>query len=174
MQLLVQQVINMGQKHVPSMIDLAMWASCQHSVQRRLLNQKYALRNSLRFSFSHLVLCSAFNFIPKGANFCLFRSTSPNLRNEVLIMVTMKVTGFWVVTSCSLIEVYQHFRGTLLRNVGRLLPGNTASHCRSLFNLPSFYILHVSDTRGNFQQHTTPYNESRLHIKKLIILFKLL
>ena len=39
-----------------------MWASCQHSVQRRLLNQKYALRNSLRFSFSHLVLCSAYLF----------------------------------------------------------------------------------------------------------------
>lgn len=79
-----------------------------------------------------------FNFILKGANFCLFVSTSPNSRNEVLMMVTMKVTGFWVVTRCSLIEVYQHFRGIFLRNVGRPLPGNTASHCRSLFNLLLF------------------------------------
>jgi len=90
------------------------------------------------------------------------------------MMVTMKVTGFWYVTPCSLVEVYQHFRGSFLRNVGRLLPGNMASHCRSLLNLRLFYILHVSDTGGNIQQHTTPYNESHLHIKKLIVLFKLL
>jgi hypothetical protein len=31
------------------------------------------------------------------------------VRSEVLTAVTMKITGFWDVTPCSLIEVYLHF-----------------------------------------------------------------
>jgi hypothetical protein len=31
---------------------------------------------------------------------------------EVLMVASMKMTVFWVVVQCSLVEVYQHFRGT--------------------------------------------------------------
>lgn len=120
--------------------------------------------------YAYLQLISSWG----GQVFCLFASTAPNLRHEVLMMVTVKITGFWHVMPCSLVEVYQHFIKSILRNVGRLLPRNMASHCRSLLNLHLFYILHVSDTWGNIQQHATPYNESHLHIKRLILLFKLL
>jgi len=86
---------------------------------------------------------SVFNFILKGTNFCSFVSTALNSRHEVLMMVTMKITGFWHVTPCSLVEVYQHFSGIFHRNIGRLRPDYTASHCRSPLNLHLFYILHV-------------------------------
>jgi hypothetical protein len=119
-----------------------------------------------------------FNFILKGTNFWAFGSTTPNLRLAVLIMVVMKSTGFWDVLLCCLLEVYQHSQGRVLRNVTTLLPGNTVAHHRSLFNLhPIHFHFYVSDTWGNFpgkKKPLPPCNESHLHIKKLIILFKLL
>jgi hypothetical protein len=54
---------------------------------------------------------------------------------EVLTVVSMKIAVFWVVTPCSLVEVYQRFRGPDRPddggskdhlNVGKLLPDYTA------------------------------------------------
>jgi hypothetical protein len=43
----------------------------------------------------------------------------------------MKITIFWDAVSCSLVEVYQRFRGSKhLWNVGRFLPDYMAQHPR--------------------------------------------
>jgi hypothetical protein len=53
---------------------------------------------------------------------------------EVLTAVSMKMAGFWVVAPCSLVEVYQRYRGPCCHhqqgdvthgNVGKLLPDYT-------------------------------------------------
>jgi hypothetical protein len=42
---------------------------------------------------------------------------------EVLTAVSMNIAVFWVVAPCSLVEVYQHFRGPCcLHHQGKLLP----------------------------------------------------
>jgi hypothetical protein len=66
------------------------------------------------------------------------------VRFQVLTAASMKIIVFWDVAPCSLIEVYQRFRGTYcihhhspddggskhLRNVGKFLPDYTAQHPR--------------------------------------------
>jgi hypothetical protein len=56
------------------------------------------------------------------------------VRFEVLMVASIKMAIFWVVASCTLVEVYRHFRGasdaiplmteaaSTSPNVGKLLP----------------------------------------------------
>jgi hypothetical protein len=41
-----------------------------------------------------------------------YRTHSQRVGFEVVIAASMKIANLWVVTSCSLVEVYQCFRGT--------------------------------------------------------------
>jgi hypothetical protein len=73
------------------------------------------------------------------------------VRFQVLTAAGMKVIAFWDVAPCSLVEVYQRFRGACwlyrqgydwgskhLWNVGKLLPDYTAQHPR----WQSSYVCH--------------------------------
>jgi hypothetical protein len=59
------------------------------------------------------------------------KNESSHVRFEVLTAVSTKMAVFWVVAPCSLVEVYQHFRGPCclhhqgsmdLWNIGKILP----------------------------------------------------
>jgi hypothetical protein len=69
---------------------------------------------------------------------------------EVLTAVSTKMAVFWVVTLCSLVEVYQRFRGP----------------CCLLFAL-MMEAARTSETLVNFYQTTRRYNPEDSHLRKL-------
>jgi hypothetical protein len=57
---------------------------------------------------------------------------------------SMKVAVFWVVTLCSLVEVYQHFRGSkYLWNVNKLLADYMALQPRTRPSSKSLYYIYT-------------------------------
>jgi hypothetical protein len=64
---------------------------------------------------------------------------SSSVRCQVLTVVSMKITVFWVVAPCSLVDRPDDGGSNHLGNVGKLLPDYTAQHRRrqsSSFSLP--------------------------------------
>jgi hypothetical protein len=83
------------------------------------------------------------NFLSLSRNALLFQTkVYYHVGFEILMAVSTKMAVFWVVAPCSLVEVYQHFRG------------------------PCCSIIRASETLVNFYQTTWRYNpeDSRLRL----------
>jgi hypothetical protein len=74
------------------------------------------------------------------------------VRFQVFMLASMKITVFWDVAPCSLVEVYRRFGGAYclqlqgdVKAVGKLLPEYTAQHPRrqpsSMYNSVYFIVL---------------------------------
>jgi hypothetical protein len=121
--------------------------------------------------------------IPKAAighilNYChlapILTTNSPNVSFIFFTATSMKMTAFWDIALCCLVEVYRHFRGSYcfhcqapdddgskhVWNVGQLQRDNTAQNCWRLSSLNSPRI---------FINVTLPSHFLNCHLTKFLI-----
>jgi hypothetical protein len=60
--------------------------------------------------------------------------SSEKMRFEVFTVVTVRITGFWNVMLCNLLEICQHFRGVHCFHLQTALKKDAAGTCTRLVN----------------------------------------